>query len=364
MPWVSIGSVIGPAGPVGNSGPVGLTGSTGAAGATGASGVSLVPLAAVRVATTTSGTLSTAFANGQTIDGVVLATNDRILIKNQASATENGVYTVNASGAPTRSADADTGAELVGAFTYVMSGTANTGVNYIQTTPSPITLGSSSIVWSQFSPAQSVTSTAPLLRTGRLTATSLPISTTLPASSVLIENDPGNLTDVLVTDTLAVVTRLAPGEAADVACTDIAQVYANGVGWEVLVNLTAQVPAPIPANDSDAFISLPAMIPPTPLLVTRVNAGASITADVEEAVPMGTGLRLCGYTVQDGGAGSVFTIVNGDTITNSRPIEYVSVSPSQSLTQHIPWGGADAANGISIDWVSGSFTLILRTKVA
>ena len=55
-----------------------------------------------RLATTVNGTLSTAYANGQTIDSVVLVTGDRILLKNQTAPAENGLYTVNASGAPTR----------------------------------------------------------------------------------------------------------------------------------------------------------------------------------------------------------------------------------------------------------------------
>jgi hypothetical protein len=69
---------------------------------------------AVRVATTTNGTLASAFANGQTVDGITLVTGNRILIKNQSSGAENGIYTVNASGAPTRALDADTGTELSG----------------------------------------------------------------------------------------------------------------------------------------------------------------------------------------------------------------------------------------------------------
>ena len=50
----------------------------------------------VRAATTGNGTLASAYANGQTIDGVSLATNDRILLKDQTDASENGIYTVNA----------------------------------------------------------------------------------------------------------------------------------------------------------------------------------------------------------------------------------------------------------------------------
>lgn len=104
----------------------------------------------VRVATTTSGTLSSSFENGDTIDGVTLATGDRILIKDQASAPENGIYVVAASGAPTRSTDADSGSELVNAAVAVQSGTANIGRAFIQTTPATITVGVSNIVFVNF----------------------------------------------------------------------------------------------------------------------------------------------------------------------------------------------------------------------
>ena len=48
----------------------------------------------VRVATTANGTLSSAFANGQTVDGISLATGDRILLKDQSTGSENGIYTL------------------------------------------------------------------------------------------------------------------------------------------------------------------------------------------------------------------------------------------------------------------------------
>lgn len=106
---------------------------------------------ACRVATTANGTLSTAFANGQTVDGVTLATGNRILIKNQSSASENGIYTVNASGAPTRATDADSGSELVNAAVYISEGTANADKQYVCTTNATITLGSTSITFTEFS---------------------------------------------------------------------------------------------------------------------------------------------------------------------------------------------------------------------
>lgn len=109
---------------------------------------------AVRVATTANGTLASAYANGQTVDGVTLATDDRILLKNQSTATENGVYTVNASGAPTRATDFDETADVTqGAFIFVAEGTANAGNGFVLTTSGTITLGSTSLSFTQFSGA-------------------------------------------------------------------------------------------------------------------------------------------------------------------------------------------------------------------
>jgi hypothetical protein len=117
----------------------------------------LDPKASVVAATTTNGTLATAFANGQVVDGVTLATTNRILIKNQTDATANGIYTVNASGAPTRSTDMDNGTEFPGAFVFVEQGTVNADTGWTCTNNSPVTLGSTNIVWTQFSGAGTYT---------------------------------------------------------------------------------------------------------------------------------------------------------------------------------------------------------------
>jgi hypothetical protein len=74
----------------------------------------------VRVATTAALTLSSDLENGDTVDGVTLATGDRVLVKNQDTASENGIYVVKASGAPDRATDADSSVEVTaGMFTFV-----------------------------------------------------------------------------------------------------------------------------------------------------------------------------------------------------------------------------------------------------
>ena len=85
----------------------------------------------VIASTTLSGTLATSFQNGSVIDSVTLATGNRILIKNQASAIENGVYIVNSTGTPTRTLDFSTGSSVSGSFVFVLSGTVNTLLGFI-----------------------------------------------------------------------------------------------------------------------------------------------------------------------------------------------------------------------------------------
>ena len=87
----------------------------------------------VKVATTANGTLATSFQNGETIDSVTLVTNDRILIKNQTTSTENGIYTVNASGAPTRSTDLANGSSASSVIVAVDQGSTNANKIFICT---------------------------------------------------------------------------------------------------------------------------------------------------------------------------------------------------------------------------------------
>lgn len=106
----------------------------------------------VRVASTGALTLSSQVENGDTIDGIVLATGNVVLIKNQVTASENGVYTVNTSGAPTRHSSADTAAELNNGYTaYVQQGTTNKKTLWYQT--ATLTTLADSQVWSSSAPA-------------------------------------------------------------------------------------------------------------------------------------------------------------------------------------------------------------------
>jgi len=121
----------------------------------------------VRVATTANGTLASAFANGETVDGVTLSTGDRILLKNQSTGSENGIYTVNSSGAPTRATDFDANSEVTGGnFFFVEEGTVNADNGFVMTNDGTVTVGSTALVFTQFSGAGQVTAGSALTKSG------------------------------------------------------------------------------------------------------------------------------------------------------------------------------------------------------
>lgn len=111
----------------------------------------------VKVATNSAGTLATSFENGDTVDGVVLTTGDRILIKNQAAPAENGIYIVAASGAPSRSSDANSWFKLTSAFVFVEQGTTGSDTGWVCTINSGGTLGTTPVTFVQFSGVGTIT---------------------------------------------------------------------------------------------------------------------------------------------------------------------------------------------------------------
>lgn len=167
----------------------------------------------VRAATTVAGTLATSFANGQAIDGVTLVTGNRILIKNQAAPAENGIYVVASSGAPTRATDADTGTELVNATVYVSEGTNNADTGWTQTANAPITIGTTGIVWAQFSGSGTGVSSFSAGTTGLTPSASTTGAITLGGTLIAANGGTGQsayaIGDLLYASTTSALSRLA-----------------------------------------------------------------------------------------------------------------------------------------------------------
>jgi hypothetical protein len=118
--------------------------------------------ASVRVATTANINPATTL----TIDGVELAVGDRVLVKNQDNAVNNGIYVV-ANGSWARAEDADTSAEVTtGMFTFVSEGTTHADSGWVLSTNDTITLGTTELTFVQFSGAGQITAGDGLTKTG------------------------------------------------------------------------------------------------------------------------------------------------------------------------------------------------------
>lgn len=119
--------------------------------------------ASVRAATTGNITLS----GTQTVDGVSLVAGNRVLVKNQTTASQNGIYAVVSGGAWTRADDFNSSAKVTpGAFTFVEEGTSNADSGWVLTTDGSVTLDSTALAFSQFSGAGQITAGAGLTKTG------------------------------------------------------------------------------------------------------------------------------------------------------------------------------------------------------
>lgn len=99
----------------------------------------------VRAATTANITLS----GTQTIDSVSVIAGDRVLVKDQSTPSQNGIYVV-AAGAWARSSDAAAGKLTANAAVFVEEGTANADAQYRITTNNPITVGTTALTFAQF----------------------------------------------------------------------------------------------------------------------------------------------------------------------------------------------------------------------
>jgi len=125
----------------------------------------------VRVASTGNVSLtggSSDLEAGDTIDGVTLVAGDRVLLKNQSTASENGIYVAVASGGtPARSDDANASADVTsGMFVWVEEGTSNGDQGYVLTTNNVITLNTTDLTFTQFSGAGQITAGNGLTKSG------------------------------------------------------------------------------------------------------------------------------------------------------------------------------------------------------
>lgn len=129
-----------------------------------------------RVATTANVDLTADLQNGDTIDGVTLSTGDKVLVKDQSTASQNGIYDVVASGTSSRNTDFDSIAELSGQMVVIQEGSTNDNKIFLCTTDSDATLSSDSITFTQVTPSNTGTVTSVGISGSEFTIGSSPVT--------------------------------------------------------------------------------------------------------------------------------------------------------------------------------------------
>jgi hypothetical protein len=214
---------------------------------------------AVKAATTANITLS----GTQTVDGIALVANDRVLVKNQTTTSTNGIYVV-AAGAWARSVDSDTAVEIDGEAVYVQQGTVNADTGWTETA-TVVTLGTDPVVYAQFSGSGSYTAGTGLSLTGNVFANTgvLSVTTSTGLSTNVAATGAVTITNTGVTSNVAGTGISVSGATGAVTITNsgvtaiagtAGNITASGATGSVTLNLaTAGTAGTYGVVTTDAF---------------------------------------------------------------------------------------------------------------
>ncbi len=152
-------------------------------------------------ATTENVAIATDLEAGDVVDGVTLAEGDRVLVKSQTNAAQNGIYVVQASGAALRAADFNEPQEVDGGdFVFVTGGTLYDNTGWVQTTTNVVTLGTDPIQFTQFSGAGTYTAGTGLQLNGTVfsidTASTVDTSTAQTLTNKTISGSNNTLSNI------------------------------------------------------------------------------------------------------------------------------------------------------------------------
>lgn len=204
----------------------------------------LVWKSAVDVATTAPGMMASSFAAGQVVDGYTLKVGNRILVKNQTNSAQDGIYVVQASGAPVLAPDSGTGDLLTNSTVRVNNGTTQADTGWTLMTAGVITVGSTNQSWVQTGTSAPYTAGVGLTLNGVTfsvqqglgivagSSTGVSIDTTIVARKYSALIGDGTSTSYVISHNLsnrAVITSIFDSSSYEVVDADITNTSANAV---------------------------------------------------------------------------------------------------------------------------------------
>lgn len=286
--------------------------------------------ASVKAATTSNINLATDLEAGDVIDGVTLVAGDRVLVKNQSTTSENGVYVAVASGAASRATDYNTASEIdAGDFFFVSGGTLYNNTGWVQT-ETVVTLGTDPIVFEQFSGAGTYVAGTGLTLTGNSFSINTAITADLTTAQTLSSK---TLTSPTIT------TPTVTGLKLD----DSSIVFEGSVGDDFETTLTVVNPT------ADRTITLQ---DGTGTLAFTSDIETSIDA-FGNAVTGGTGI-----TASYASTNNVLTITNVGVTSLTGTADQVAVSASTgSVTLSLPQNIATTSSPTFAGVTAGQITL-------
>jgi len=231
-----------------------------------------------------------------TVDGQIVALNDRVLVQNESAAADNGIYLATTAGAPgvayvlTRSTDMDTSGQVPGAFCFVEKGANNGGSQFAVAGAGPYTIGTTAISFTLISAPADITAGPGLTESGSVFSLAVPVS--------VADGGTGQITQQAAMDALA--GAVTSGE------------YLRGGGSHVTMSAIHAADLPAATTAAQGAVKLAGDLAGTGLAPTV----AKIQGTAIGSPPGGTAdfLRADGtWAVPPGGSGTVTSVTAGDT---------------------------------------------------